>query len=53
LLLTGVVHVLAHGSNAGDAAILRDITHVPRIVWSTLWLVITIAALVAGARMLT
>ncbi|HUK72454.1 MAG TPA: M50 family metallopeptidase [Streptosporangiaceae bacterium] len=53
LLLSGVAHVLTHGSNAADAATLRDITHVPRIVWSTLWLVITVAALVAGARMLT
>jgi Peptidase M50B-like len=53
LLLSGVAHVLTHGSNAADAATLRDITHVPRIVWSTLWLVITVSALVAGARMLT
>jgi hypothetical protein len=53
LLLSGVVHVLTDGSNAGDANNLRDITHIPRIVWFTLWLVITVAALVAGARMLT
>jgi hypothetical protein len=53
LLLSGVVHVLTDGSKAGDAANLREITHVPRIVWFTLWLVITVTALVAGARMLT
>jgi hypothetical protein len=53
LLLSGVVHVISHGSNATDAATLRDITHIPRFVWFTLWLVITVAALVAGARMLT
>ncbi len=53
LLLSGVGHVLMHGSNAADAASLRTITHIPRVVWSTLWLVITLAALVAGARMLT
>jgi hypothetical protein len=53
LLLSGVVHVISHGSNARDAAILRDITHIPRFVWFMLWLVITVAALVAGARMLT
>jgi hypothetical protein len=53
LLLSGVAHVISHGSNAGDAFILRDITHIPRFVWFTLWLVITVAALVAGARMLT
>ena len=53
LLLSGVVHVLTDGSNAGDARRLRDLTHIPRIVWFTLWLVITVAALVAGARILT
>lgn len=53
LLFSGVGHVLMHGSNAADAASLRRITHIPRIVWSTLWLVITVAALAAGARMLT
>jgi hypothetical protein len=52
LLLSGVVHVLNDGSKAGDAVTLREITHIPRIVWFTLWLVITVAALVAGARML-
>jgi hypothetical protein len=53
LLLSGVVHVLLHGSNAVDAGILRTITHIPRVVWSTLWLVMTLAALAAGARLLT
>lgn len=53
LLLSGVGHVLTDGSKAGDAVTLREITHIPRIVWFTLWLVITVAALVAGARMLT
>ena len=53
LLLSGVGHVLTDGSNAVDASRLREITHIPRIVWFTLWLVITVAALVAGARMLT
>jgi hypothetical protein len=53
LLLSGVAHVLSHGTNASDAATLRDITHVPRFIWFTLWLVITVVALVAGARMLT
>lgn len=53
LLLSGVGHVVVHGSNAADAASLRRMTHIPRLVWSMLWLVITIAALVAGARLLT
>jgi len=49
----GVAHFISHGTNVVDAATLRDITHIPRFVWFTLWLVITIVALVAGARMLT
>ena len=53
LLLSGVGHVVVHGSNAADAASLRKITHIPRVVWSTLWLVITLAALAAWARLLT
>ena len=53
LLLSGVGHVLMHGSNASDAASLRAMTHIPRVVWSTLWLVMTLAALAAGARLLT
>lgn len=53
LLLSGVGHIVVHGSNAADAASLRKLTHLPRIVWSTLWLLATIAALVAGARLLT
>jgi len=53
LLLSGVGHVLTDGSNSVDASRLREITHIPRIVWFTRWLVITVAALVAGARMLT
>ena len=53
LLLSGVAHVISHGTGAKDAIILRDITHIPRFVWFMLWLVIAIAALVAGARMLT
>jgi hypothetical protein len=53
LLLSGVGHVLMHGSNAGDAGNLRRMTHIPRVVWSLLWLILTVAALAAGARMLT
>jgi len=53
LLLSGVGVVLTDGSDAGDAANLRRITHLPRSLWSVLWLVITVAALAAGARLLT
>jgi Peptidase M50B-like len=48
LLLSGVRFVLMHRSGAVDAGILRGVTHVPRIVWAALWLVITVIALWAG-----
>lgn len=53
LLFSGVGHVLVDGSTAGDAVSLRRMTHIPRVVWSLLWLGLTVAALAAGARMLT
>jgi amino acid permease len=53
LLLSGVGVVLAHDINVGDAFTLRKLTHLPRFLWSVLWLVITVAALSAGARLLT
>jgi hypothetical protein len=52
LLFSGVRFVLMHRSGAVDADILRRITHVPRIVWAALWLVITIIALWTGGRLL-
>jgi hypothetical protein len=52
LLLSGVRFVLMHRSGAIDAGILRRITHVPRILWAALWLVITVIALWAGGRLL-
>lgn len=53
LLFSGVGVVLARGSDAADAHSLRRLTHLPRFLWSVLWLVITVAALAAGARLLT
>ena len=53
LLLSGVGYVLTHGSDAADAGNLRRMTHIPKVVWSLLWLILTVAALAAGARMLT
>jgi hypothetical protein len=44
--------VLEHGSRAGDAVILASATHVPRVLWSGMWLVGTAAALVAGGALL-
>lgn len=52
LLLSGVRFAFTHGSGAADAGILREITRVPRAVWATLWLVITVAALWVGGRLL-
>ncbi len=52
LLLSGVRTVVEHGLGAGDARILRDATHIPRLLWSLLWLGGTLAALAIGGRML-
>jgi Peptidase M50B-like len=52
LLLSGVRWVFMHGSGAGDAGILRDLTYIPRFVWATLWLVGTLAALWVGGHLL-
>lgn len=52
LLLSGVRFAFMHGSGAADADSLRKVTHIPRIVWATLWLVGTVAALWIGGRIL-
>src|ERR1022692_5059598 len=48
LLLSGLRVVLEHGTGARDAVDLASATHVPRVLWSGMWLVGTAAALVAG-----
>ena len=50
LLLSGVRIVVQRGTEAGDAATLRDNTHIPRLVWFALWLAATLTAVVIGAR---
>jgi Peptidase M50B-like len=50
LLLSGVRIVVQHGTNAGDAHILKARTSIPRLVWFALWLAGTVAAVVIGAR---
>ena len=50
LLLSGVRVVVDHGVNAGDARILSGSTSIPRLVFATLWLAGTVAAVVIGAR---
>jgi hypothetical protein len=52
LLVSGVRVVLQHGSHAGDAIILREVTRLPRGLWSGLWLAGTVAALLYGGALL-
>jgi hypothetical protein len=52
LLLSGVRTVVEHGLGAVDARILRDVTGIPRLLWSLLLLGGTLAALAVGGRML-
>jgi hypothetical protein len=50
LLLSGVRVALEHGVNAGDAAILSGRTHIPRLIWSLLWIAGTLIAVVVGGK---
>ncbi len=52
MLLSGVRVVLMRNTNASDAHDLRDVTHIPRLVWFVLWLVATVTALWFGGRLL-
>jgi hypothetical protein len=52
LLLSGIVDVRRHGTNAGDAHILRGQTRVPRGFWSLLWHLGALVALGYGAVLL-
>lgn len=52
LLLSGVRNVLGRNIRAGDAGILRNLTHLPRALWFLVWLAGTMAALVYGWGML-
>jgi hypothetical protein len=52
LLLSGVRHAVGHGIHAVDADILRRRTHLPRLLWSLLWLAGTVGALLVGGRLL-
>ncbi|MGC3992747.1 MAG: M50 family metallopeptidase [Propionicimonas sp.] len=47
-----VVELLLRHSPGSDAAQLAALTHVPRVVWTLLWLVLTLGALVLGASWL-
>jgi len=52
LLLSGLRTAVAHGADAGDAHSLRRLTHLPRGLWSLLWLAGTVAALIVGGKLL-
>ena len=52
LLFSGVRWVLMHGTGAQDAVNLTQRTHIPRFIWVTFWLAITVAALWVGGRLL-
>jgi hypothetical protein len=52
LLISGVTVSVKHWKNNGDAANLKQQTHLPRVLWSTLWLAGCVAALVYGASLL-
>lgn len=52
LLLGGLRQVVEHGANAGDAGKLREITHLPRALWSILWTALTLLALCFGCLLL-
>jgi hypothetical protein len=52
LLLSGVRHAVGDGIRAGDAAVLRSRTHLPRRLWTLLWLAGTVGALLVGGKLL-
>jgi hypothetical protein len=52
LLLSGVRAALAHSIHSAEADELRSRTHLPRHLWSLLWLAGTLGALVVGGRLL-
>ena len=52
LLLSGVREATKHGTNAGDALILKRMTHLPRWLWALLWVAGTFGAVYIGWRLL-
>ncbi|HEY2576452.1 MAG TPA: M50 family metallopeptidase [Streptosporangiaceae bacterium] len=52
LLISGVTVSVKHWKTSGDAANLKKQTHLPRVLWSMLWLIGCVAALVYGAGLL-
>jgi hypothetical protein len=52
LLLSGLATAIRHGLHSGNADSLRSRTHVPRLLWSLLWLAGTLIALLIGGKLL-
>ena len=52
LLFSGVRWVLLDGTGAQDAVDLTQRTHIPRFIWVTFWLAITVAAVWVGGHLL-
>jgi hypothetical protein len=52
LLISGFVQVIRHGRAAGDAGLLRTNTHLPKGLWSLLWLIGSTITLILGATLL-
>ena len=52
LLFSGVRLVLMRGTGAQDAIDLTQGTHIPKFIWVTFWLAITVAALWVGGHLL-
>jgi hypothetical protein len=52
LLLSGLRTAIRHGIHSGNADGLRSRTHLPRLLWSLLWLAGTLAALLIGGNLL-
>jgi Peptidase M50B-like len=52
LLLSGVRTAVSHGIAAADAHNLKNRTHLPRRLWSLLWITGTLAAVFVGGKLL-
>jgi hypothetical protein len=52
LLLSGLATAIRHGLHSGNADSLRSRTHLPRLLWSLLWLAGTLGALLIGGKLL-
>jgi Peptidase M50B-like len=52
LLLSGLATAIRHGRHSGHADSLRSRTHLPRFLWSLLWLAGTMGALLIGGKLL-